>query len=475
MPETWRYPTVEQPAPRPRQRRAVATVRSALDAAVDLLDRLPEDDISLDVIRRASGVSRGSLVHHFGSRDALLASAVIERYARTYAADVDFLEGLDVAVRSPRALAELLVRLIEAALTPHRRENRWLRVTALAAAGPDLAIRSAIAERYTEQLDHIAAAIEVAQEHGAIRPDLDPRSGALILSLQAQGLILDQIAGIEVPAPEWHRLMVRLASRMLSDRAARELADVADRYRGGGWRAPARRAGGPGPIGEQDGREGRTADPADDPEGTGPEGTEQEETEPDAASRMLAAAVEALRLGSAGGLDIPGLREHVGLSSQAFHRAFGTRADFLRTVRLELEVARTLHAERWLTDLVATARTPEELRDGLCRRAATLASPERLPALWQRTETLAAARTDPILRGELAAIERAGRSRTDEAVVRAQQRGLIDPTLHPGSVSRMLHTSTMWHLPYDLDLRRPAPATWAATVAHMAVALLPER
>gem|GEM_PF-5554504 len=79
----WSFPTPTRPAPWPTHRRAELTIRAAIDATVELLDELPERRVTFEAIRLRSGVSQGSLTHHFGSRAGLLAAAHVERYARS--------------------------------------------------------------------------------------------------------------------------------------------------------------------------------------------------------------------------------------------------------------------------------------------------------------------------------------------------------------------------------------------------------
>lgn len=133
----WRYPSPSIPAPVPTQARARETVRDAIQATVLLLDREPEQLVTLEAIRRRSGVSQGSLTHHFGGRDGLIAAAHVERYRRSCEADRTFLRQLDGVLTDPQTTVETLISMLDAMLGDDRRDGRWLRLSAVAAAFAD--------------------------------------------------------------------------------------------------------------------------------------------------------------------------------------------------------------------------------------------------------------------------------------------------------------------------------------------------
>ncbi|MGW6577697.1 TetR/AcrR family transcriptional regulator, partial [Streptomyces sp. NPDC054945] len=58
----------------PKQQRGEATVEQVLDAALHLYAASGEAGLNLGTITGASGVSSGSIYHHFGSLDGVLAA-----------------------------------------------------------------------------------------------------------------------------------------------------------------------------------------------------------------------------------------------------------------------------------------------------------------------------------------------------------------------------------------------------------------
>ncbi|MFD3546950.1 TetR/AcrR family transcriptional regulator [Streptomyces sp. NPDC058655] len=58
----------------PKQQRGAATVEQVLDAALGLYAASGEAGLALGAITKASGVSSGSIYHHFGSLDGVVAA-----------------------------------------------------------------------------------------------------------------------------------------------------------------------------------------------------------------------------------------------------------------------------------------------------------------------------------------------------------------------------------------------------------------
>ena len=91
---------------RRRQTRAEATVAALLDAAVARLESGGDAAVRIDDILAETGVSRGSLYHHFGGRQGLVDAADLELYARRARADVAALTGLIDRASTPDELLE---------------------------------------------------------------------------------------------------------------------------------------------------------------------------------------------------------------------------------------------------------------------------------------------------------------------------------------------------------------------------------
>ncbi len=495
----WRYPTRTAPFPVPTQQRAAETVRAAIDATVWLLERFTEDQVTLEAVRQRSGVSQGSLTHHFGGREGLLATAHVERYSRSVAADAQFLGVFAGALEDRESFAAVMLGMIGDMLSPERREVRWLRMSAIAAAFGDPLLTETISDRYTALADHLTSVVDIAPEHGILEPDVDVRTVALLVSMHAQGLVLDDIAGTEVSPHAWSRLLVEFVSAFLTPEATAVLRRQEQERFGDLWRADVFGRIGrlPQEVEDRLTKLQQVISRTDPDAAVGPQAMTDHasvarmllastKVEADtrrsasgrtveARERLLAETVRALREHGQSGVDTTRLRTVAGISPQAFHRMFGTRDGLIREARVRLEVARSARSIARFATLLEQASCPAEVREALEVDAVKMSEEASRGAMWQRMETLAACRTDQALRDELAELQQRTRDLLIEQVCLAQARGLIDPGLPCRGVARLLDGTVFWHVFHGLDEKRPARDEWTADLRRVAAMVSPDQ
>jgi AcrR family transcriptional regulator len=181
-------PAIKRPV-RGRPRRVPhPTATLLLETAVELLDTLPLDSLTIAAILEQSGVSYGSLYHFYEDISDLVEQAVVHRYTRSLRESLKpvraLLDASDVA--EFRTRAEELLRL---SLSSDRRRNRLDRIEAIGAVQgrPRLVDRIAAAQQAIT--DEQAEVLIECQKRGWIRSDVDP----VALSGLVQGVILGRI------------------------------------------------------------------------------------------------------------------------------------------------------------------------------------------------------------------------------------------------------------------------------------------
>ena len=168
-----------------------ASRQALLDATLDLIDEVGVDKVRVTAVVERAGLTTGSLYWFFKNREALINSALAERYIRKMR------EMLDETTARARAGA---VVPSEAAfgvadLTEEgRAEARAERIRVLAAAidNPDLTLR--VAELQRELIGQLADLVRVGQEHGVIRSDVNPHATAVMIHATTVGLAIVDLA-----------------------------------------------------------------------------------------------------------------------------------------------------------------------------------------------------------------------------------------------------------------------------------------
>jgi AcrR family transcriptional regulator len=96
----------------PKQQRGAETVDRLLSTALDVFAKDP-DGFTVNAVTTASGVSLGSLYHHFGSFDGLAAALYSKCMAQLFDALIDALQRTRTARTGIRALVVTYLRFTE--------------------------------------------------------------------------------------------------------------------------------------------------------------------------------------------------------------------------------------------------------------------------------------------------------------------------------------------------------------------------
>ncbi|MGY0492493.1 TetR/AcrR family transcriptional regulator [Streptomyces sp. WG-D5] len=194
----------------PKQLRGAETVDRLLDAALRVYGEAGEQGITVGALTRESGVSMGSLYHHFGSVDGLMRELLTRWLGRLLGELGGAMEGARTPRSGIRAIVETYLRFI--------------------GEHPDAArlLHSSYADRLTmEQAQQLRDAQEARlsplvawlrrhAESGAIAPLPDPIVEALVLG-PVVGFARGWLAGAR-------DLDLAQAARVLPDRIWRSLA-----------------------------------------------------------------------------------------------------------------------------------------------------------------------------------------------------------------------------------------------------------
>jgi AcrR family transcriptional regulator len=97
----------------PKQQRGEATVELLLDAALRVYAEQGEQGLTVSAITKASGVSLGSLYHHFGSLNGLTEALMNRWLGRMLGELVTAVQGTRTARTGIRAIVEAYLRFIQ--------------------------------------------------------------------------------------------------------------------------------------------------------------------------------------------------------------------------------------------------------------------------------------------------------------------------------------------------------------------------
>ncbi len=163
-----------------KQRRGEQTARRLLDAALAVHDEAGPDGFTVQAVLSASGVSPGSLYHHFGSFDGLAAAL----YARCMA---ELLDGIVAALeraRTPRGGVRAVVVGYLGFVQAQPRQARFIHASAY--AGYLAAHAGTIAETKAPRMARMRRWLEPHVRAGSVVDLPDPLTEMLLIGPVAE-------------------------------------------------------------------------------------------------------------------------------------------------------------------------------------------------------------------------------------------------------------------------------------------------
>ena len=190
-----------------RSRRSRDTRERVLVVVVEQLEAGGEAAVRLDDVRDSSGVSVGSIYHHFGDRDGLIAAAQLSRFVRY--AEVE-IAALSTIVERAASLDEF--RSSVRKLTLHtssalRASQRWGRIGVLGSSIGRGQLAQEVRAVQTRLTDEFQAHVAQGQARGFFRSDLDARAIALFIEAYSLGHIINDVDERPVAEHDWEQVV----------------------------------------------------------------------------------------------------------------------------------------------------------------------------------------------------------------------------------------------------------------------------
>jgi AcrR family transcriptional regulator len=193
----------------------------ALNVVGEILDEGGEASLRLADVSRRSGVSIGSLYHHFESREGLIRAARERQFIESIPTDADDVANLLATARTPEEFVKRLEGILRASETPERAANRLHRVELIGAAVARPELLEAISATQTMVLDVGESLGTAFNERGWLREGIEPRALSLFVQAVTLGRVLGDLDQRGVDMDAWVRLVVSALRGLLAVDGAR--------------------------------------------------------------------------------------------------------------------------------------------------------------------------------------------------------------------------------------------------------------
>ncbi len=154
----------------------VSTRQRLIDLALIELDKNGLSGFDLDDLLAKSKISKGSLYHHFGSKNGLITAAEVHLLLATYEQGNRLLRLLVENTKDADEFASHMELMVRTATNDESQESRRRRLRAIALAQNNPTLAEKIRINQIEGSNYLAETMQIAVDKGWLRPDINVRA-----------------------------------------------------------------------------------------------------------------------------------------------------------------------------------------------------------------------------------------------------------------------------------------------------------
>jgi AcrR family transcriptional regulator len=186
-----------------------ATIKRLLKYSAAEIKRNGVAKYDLDDVLRRSKTSKGSLYHHFGSKNGLIAATQSHTLSADIGRDNQSLRAFIEAAKSKDEMLAILDFAIQHGINSDSAKSRKRRIQALAFGQHDKLIALQLKNDQIQASEYLAETLQIAQDRGYFSPSVSCRGFAFWIQGAVFGHLLVEIAEDTNLAEEWTATMRR--------------------------------------------------------------------------------------------------------------------------------------------------------------------------------------------------------------------------------------------------------------------------
>ena len=198
-----------------KQQRAQSTIDQVLQATCALLNEHGEGRVRVQEISASTGVSIGSIYHHFGNREGLILAAYVESYTVELRRNLeDLLIWLD-SIETLSDLTEKTDNIRNLANTQFAGASAMDQISILGSTVGRPKLKEALTRVQTELINNFAKSVARLQDLGLVKNNI----GARTIAVMTLGIILGRaVADLDeqpLDSDDWNQVLLELLSGLL--------------------------------------------------------------------------------------------------------------------------------------------------------------------------------------------------------------------------------------------------------------------
>ena len=178
-----------KPIEREITRKGRATIEKLLEVTISELDRVGLAEIDIDSLLRKSKISKGSLYHHFGSKNGLLTAAEAQQFMKYLKREGETFRKLIEGCTTKQKFVDLVAAVMKITRLESNLDFRKKRVRAIAMSFNDEILAQVLKNAQIEVTEYLAGSFQIAKDRGWVKPDTD----LMALSYWIQGVFIGHV------------------------------------------------------------------------------------------------------------------------------------------------------------------------------------------------------------------------------------------------------------------------------------------
>ena len=170
---------------------------------------------TVEMLLDSSGISKGSLYHHFSDFMDFVESVQVEIFAESVRVDIDNAKEAFERATSKEDFRRFILAVVGSAFLPDRPDLRLLRASMVGATRGREEYRARLGAEQLRLREMLADVIIQAQNRGWVRPEVDPDTGAVFMLAYSFGLVIDEVTGKPVDPQGWQDLVMAFMDRVM--------------------------------------------------------------------------------------------------------------------------------------------------------------------------------------------------------------------------------------------------------------------
>jgi AcrR family transcriptional regulator len=186
-----------------------------IEVTVELLETKGPGEISVDEVLQISGISKGSLYHHFTDLADLVDAALVFRFAHYVDLTIAQISSIVSGAKTQEELFTGLARITNQTQSPEFRANRLERAQTVGRAVRNENLRGLLNSEQARLNGALADLVREGQAKGWFAAEVDPMATAVLIQAYTLGRVLDDISDPTIDPAAWTSLIHRLVEKSL--------------------------------------------------------------------------------------------------------------------------------------------------------------------------------------------------------------------------------------------------------------------